>query len=120
MKIIQFTVCFLLAMFLCGFGCSSPKPTPDPLAGWQLDFSPPGPGDKIIEKDYQDYIQKLPAKDKNYVGPIFYYKDGTGQHAVGMEIFVKGENASWHYLLIYDKENKRIKAIRYGYGSYQS
>jgi hypothetical protein len=105
-------------MFLCGFGCSSSKPDPDPLAGWQIAFGEE-PNQAIV-KDYQDYIQKLPPKDNNYVGPIFYYKDGTGQHAVGMEIFVKGENASWHYVLIYDKENKRIKAIRYGYGGYQS
>ena len=106
----------LIAMLVLGFGCNTSKP--DPLAGWQIvhNYAP----DPAIVKDYQDYIQKLPAKDNNYVGSVFYYEDGTGQHAISMEIFVKGENASWHYVLIYDKENKRIKAIRYGYGSYQS
>jgi len=106
----------LCVMILSGCSCSAPKP--DPLAGWQKAYGEE-PNQTIV-KDYQDYIQKLPAKDNNYVGPIFYYKDGTGQHAVSMEIFVKGENASWHYLLIYDKENNRIKATRYGYGAYQS
>ncbi|HSY75055.1 MAG TPA: hypothetical protein VK810_06270 [Dongiaceae bacterium] len=109
----------LCAMIFSGCSCSTPKPTPDPLAGWQKDYTP-DPSDQIIEKDYQDYIQKLPPEERNYVGPVFYFKDGTGQHAVDVQVSLKGKNASWHYAFIYDKENKRIKVIKYGYTRYQS
>ncbi len=47
-------------------------------------------------------------------------EDGTGQHAVSIEIFEKHKNASWHYVLIYDKENKRMRVIKYGYTRYMS
>jgi hypothetical protein len=116
----NFTPVFLMlaAMFLLGCGCNTSKPAPDPLAGWQKAYN--HDPDPAIVKDYQDYIQKIPAKDNNSVGPVFYFEDGTGQHAVSMEIFVKGENASWHYVIIYDKENKRIQAMKYGYAKYQS
>jgi len=120
MRNIQFIFCFLLAIFLCGFGCSSSKPTPDPLAGWQKDYSPPGPSDAIIERDIQDYIQNLPSNQKGYGGSQIWYKDGKGQHAVSVEIFEGNKNASWQHLFFYDKENKRIKVIRYGHIKYQS
>jgi hypothetical protein len=118
MKMMQFIFCFLLAMFLCGLGCSSLKPAPSPLAGWKVDLD--HDPDQAIEKDYHDYIQKLPPNNRNYVGPAFYLEDGTGQHAINIEVFVKGQNASWHYAIIYDKENKRVKAVKYGYTRYQS
>jgi hypothetical protein len=43
------------------------------------------------------------------------YEDGTGNHAVGFEI-PHGE--IWGYVLIYDKNDKRIKAARYIKGYY--
>jgi len=108
----------LMAMFVLGFGCNAPKPTPDPLAGWKvdLDHSP----DPAIEKDYHDFIQKLPPEGKRIAGVNGFLKDGTGQHAIGMEIFEYNQNASWQYALIYDKDDKRIKVIKYGYRRYQS
>ena len=118
MKITQFIFSFLLVIFLCGFGCSSSKPTPDPLAGWQKAYGEDP--DQAIEKDVQDYIQNLPPKQKGYIGTQFFYKDGNGQHAVSIEIFEGNKNASWQHLLIYDKEDKRIKVIRYGHIKYQS
>jgi len=119
MNITRFTFCILLAMSLCGFGCSSSKPTPDPLAGWQKDYNP-RPGDQVIEKDVQDYIQNLPPKQKGYIGTQLFYKDENGQHAVSIQIFEGNKNASWQHLLVYDKEDKRIKVIRYGHIKYQS
>jgi hypothetical protein len=91
-------------------GCATQ--TPDPLAGWRVvsDHDP----DKIIVKDYQDYIEKLPPKKRDHVGIIFFLEDGSGQHAVSIEIWETG-NTSWHYALIYNKENKRIKVVKYGY-----
>jgi hypothetical protein len=114
-------------MFLCGFGCSSSKPTPDPLAGWTSrgfdDYLPSLQRhhyqlDKAITDDYQDFIKK-----NNLIlsGAITgFYEDGTGQHAVEFIAFPHGENATWNYVLIYDKENQRIKVIKYGYTRYQS
>jgi hypothetical protein len=49
-----------------------------------------------------------------------FYEDGAGQHAVEFVAFPPDENATWNYVLIYDKENKRIKEIKYGYTRYQS
>jgi hypothetical protein len=115
MKIIQFIVCFLLAMLLCGFGCSSSKPTPDPLAGWQKEY---GKVDQSIVNDYQDYLQKLPPEDRKYIGPMEFFKDGMGQHAVEIEEALNG--TWWFHVLIYDKENKRIKAIKFSPGKYAS
>jgi hypothetical protein len=116
MKIIQFTVCFLLAMFLCGFGCSSSKPTPDPLAGWKMDFAPQL--DPVIAKDCQEYIQKLPAEEARVARVNGYFEDGAGQHAVRIQIPLNG--TWWYRVLIYDKDNKQIKAIKYADGGYQS
>jgi hypothetical protein len=109
----------LMSIFALGFGCSSSKPTPDPLAGWQKDYTPQ-PSDQVIEKDYQDYIQKLPPGQKGDIGTVFFYKNETGQHAVSIEIFEKNKNASWKHVLFYDKDNKRVKAIRYDHLRYQS
>jgi hypothetical protein len=109
MKIQQFIFSFLLVMFLCGFGCSSSKPAPDPLAGWQLDFN--HEPDPAIAKDYQDYIQKLSFEEKGHALPIVkYFKDGTGQHAIQITI---GFGTDWEYVLNYDKDNKRTKTIKY-------
>jgi hypothetical protein len=84
------------------------------LAGWQMDFSKTDP---IIEKDYQDYIQKLPANDQKYTSVNGYYKDGTGQHAIQMEVLVGGKD-SWDHYLFYDKNNKRIKVEKIHRGRY--
>jgi hypothetical protein len=112
MKMMQFIVCFLLAMFLCGFGCSSSKPTPDPLAGWKTDFHEQP--SQAIEKDYHDYIQK-----ENLAGAIAHFlEDGTGQHAITLQVGING--TVWQHVLIYDKDNKRIKTIKYASGDYHS
>jgi hypothetical protein len=123
--IIKYSNSFGIALALCmmaisGCSCSAPKPTPDPLAGWQKDYSPPRPSDQIIEKDIQDYIQNLPPSQKGYIGTQTFYQDGTGQHAVSVPIFEGNKNASWKHVLFYDKDNKRIKVIRYDYEKYES
>jgi len=112
----RFTSYVLLAAIFWVSGCATQ--TPDPLAGWKVDFDHQ-PSQTIVN-DYQDYIQKLPPKESGYVGTIFFLKDGTGKHAVSIEIFSKYTNASWHYALIYDKENTRIKAIKYDYSRFMS
>lgn len=74
---------------------------------------------KTITDDYKDYIQKLSPEEKKDVGTIFFYKDDTGQRAVRIEINLNGMDC-WYHILFYDKDNKRIKTVKYFYGRYQS
>jgi hypothetical protein len=106
----------LMAMLLFGCGCNTSKPIPDPLAGWQKAYGEK-PNQAIV-KDYQDYIHTLSPDEQKYAELIIYYKDGTGQHAVEITIGLNG--AWWRHILIYDKDNKRIKTIKSSTGSYRS
>ena len=120
--IIKYAICFGLILILCaaaiwGWWYSTSKPTPDPLARWHFSLQNP---DQVIEKDYHDYIQNLPPNQKGYVDTTHFFEDGTGQHAIRIEVFEGNKNASWQHVLIYDKDDKRIKVIRYYYGKYQS
>jgi hypothetical protein len=89
----------------------------NPIAGWKRSWSQdPDKRDKVIRDDYQDYINKLPPKERKYVGLTFFYEDGTGQQAVEIEI---GLNVTWwRHVLIYDKNNKRVKVVKYVWGYY--
>ena len=51
---------------------------------------------------------------------LLYFENGTGEHAVNIQIFEGNKNASWQHVLIYDKDNKRIKTIKYDHIKYQS
>jgi len=125
----------LLVIVVLTLGCAKPKPEPDPLASWKFK---PFPGwelppyghntnhlDQAIVDDYQDFIKK---NNLDTMGAITgFYEDGTGQHAVEFEAFEVGPNAkesgintSWHYVLIYNTNNQRIKLIKYDHLRYQS
>lgn len=109
----------LFAAFFWLIGCTTQKP--EPLAGWKHCFSDnPICSNKAIVDDYQDYIQKLPPKERDNIGRIEFLEDGTGQHAVDIEVYSIHPNAEWYYALIYDKENKRIKVVKHGYGRIMS
>lgn len=110
--------CILFAAFFWAAGCATPNP--DPLAGWKVLFSQDYEKlDKSISHDYLDYIQKLPIQDrKSATGPFWFYENGEGQHAVRIEIPLNG--TWWEHVLIYDKDNKRIKTIKYSNGHYRS
>ena len=116
-----FTFHLLLATALWIIGCTAPKPASNPLAGWNYCFSQnPDKIDKAIRNEYQDYIQKLPSEVRYYVpgGGINFFEDGTGQHAVKIEIPLHGVYSE--HVLFYDKENKRVKVIIYSGGRYAS
>jgi hypothetical protein len=115
MNIVRFIFSILLAATIWTVGCTT-TPHPDPLAGWQFDFS--RQPNRVIEKDYRNYIQKLSPEEEKYAGPIHTFIDGTGRHAVRITIGLNG--TSWQHVLIYDKDNKRIKTIKYSSGGYQS
>jgi len=109
----------LCVMTLSGCSCSAPKQQPDPLAGWKILLSRDyEPFDKSITQDYHNYIDNLPNGEKKFVGPLQFFEDGTGQHAVRIEIALNGTD--WAHVLFYDKENKRIKVIKYVSGHYRS
>lgn len=110
-------VLMLMSTFILGCGCNTSKPTPDPLAGFH---SASKKLDQSIINDYQNYIQNLSSEEKQNLGPYpaSFFEDGTGQHAVRIEIGING--TSWEHVLIYDKNNKRIKTIKYSTGHYAS
>lgn len=111
--------CLMLAAFMWGVGCAAPKSTPDPLAGWNLCISQdPNKLSSAINDDYQYYLQELPVVERTGVGPVQFFVDGTGQHAVRIEIALNG--IDWAHVLIYDKENKRVKVLKFVSGHYRS
>jgi hypothetical protein len=111
---------FGLALALCVMifsGCSCSTTKTDPLVGWKILFSSDYKKfDKAIVDDYNNYIQQLPLDEKNNIGPIQFFEDGAGQHAVKMEIALNGTD--WAHVLIYGKDNKRLKVIKYKVGHY--
>jgi hypothetical protein len=111
MKTMQFIFCLLLAMFLCGFGCANQKPTPDPLTGFHVSDLQNLDSNKATTDNYKDYIQKLSPEERKFIAYTEYFEDGTGQHAVKITIGLNHTN--WRRVLIYDKDNKRIKTIKY-------
>ena len=108
----------LVVVSLLGFGCNTSKPTPDLLAGFHRSSIANLDNNKTITDDYKDYIQKLSPKETQYLGPVLYFEDGTGQHAV--RIVIGLNNANWEHVLIYDKNDKRIKAVKRCTGQYMS
>ena len=91
----------------------------DPLAGWKVDFQ--HEPDRAVLSDYQQYMQQLLLNKNLYANPdiALYLSDGTGRHAINVEVFVKGKNASWHYAIIYDNNNRRVSVTKFGYSRYQ-
>jgi hypothetical protein len=110
------TFLVLLAALFWQTGCA--KPAPDPLTGWHFSSLDNLNSNKLITDDYRDYISKLPQGESKFVGPIQFFEDGTGQHAVRIEIALNGTD--WAHVLIYDKGSKRIKVIKYVSGHYAS
>ena len=66
----------------------------------------------------KEYIQSLSLKRKDFVGSVDFLESRTGQHAVDIKIGINGK--WWEHILIYDKDNTRIKVIKYRNGGYES
>jgi len=117
MSITRYISCVLLAALVWTIGCAR---TANPLAGWKpCSSDDPVCSNQTIKDDYQDYIQKLPPKEKVFFqGGISFYEDGAGRHAVKIETPYYGV---WReHALIYDKDDRRIKVITYSGGKYRS
>lgn len=109
----------LAAAFVLAAGCVAPKPAPDPLVGWKPLYGREYEKvDQAIRSDYQNYIGNLSPEEKSSVGPIFLFEDGAGQRAARITIALNG--TVWRHILIYDKDNRRIKTIKYASGNYGS
>jgi hypothetical protein len=110
-KIIKYSNYFGFVLALCLMilsGCSCSTTKQDPLAGWQKDY---GKVDQPIVNDYQNYSHTLSPKEQNNIAYINFFEDGTGQHAV--EFMIELNHTNWRHILIYDKDDKRIKTIKY-------
>ncbi len=85
-----------------------------PLKDWKEVRRGPNescPFGKIVAADYQSYIQELSQKKKNSVTVIGFLEDGTGQRAVQIGFILDG--TGWEHVLFYDKNNKRVKLIKF-------
>ncbi len=100
----------LCVLAISGCSCSAPKPvpTPDPLAGFHAASKNP---EQLIIDDYQSYIKTLSPDEQKYATVDYFYEDGAGRHAV--EIMITLNHTNWRHILIYDKNDKRIKTITY-------
>lgn len=101
-------------------GCAT-SPNPNPLTGWKVLASHDSEKlDQTIKDDYRGYIQKELVPKKYFIDDenIWYYADNFGQHAVRIEVPTRGTYRE--YVLIYDKDNRRIKTIKYSAGNHRS
>jgi hypothetical protein len=125
-KIVKYSNCFGFVLALCmmvisGCICSAPKatlPTPDPLAGFHVVSLVYLDNNKKITDDYKTYIQTLSPEEQKFATVDYYYEDGQGQHAVLITVGINHTN--WRHVLIYDKDNKRVKTIKYADGNSMS
>ena len=69
---------------------------------------------KAIVDDYQDFITR--NKLYPFQGVTGFYEDGHGCTAVDFQ--ADGDNESWHFVLIYNSENKRIKVVKFDHHRY--
>ena len=121
MKITKLITYCLLMVFVCGLGCTTSKPTPDPLTGFHEAFKAPA---ESIGSDYHNYMQNcmrnLSTEEIKNLGPYpaSFFEGDMGQHAIKIKIGMKGD--SWVHILIYDKDNRRVKTFKYVAGHYRS
>ena len=108
----------LVAALVFNAGCLARSEHPSLLEGFDFSSLKNLHANKTIMDDYQDYISKLPPEERKRANPIFYFEDGTGNHAVSITIGLKG--TVWQHVLIYDKDNRRIKTVKYRSGNYMS
>jgi hypothetical protein len=86
--------------------------TTKPLVGWYLDGDTGSQHDKAITDDYKAYALKVFPKDRDFFfSEINFYEDGTGRHAVRIEL-EPGLREYVEYYLFYDKNNVRTKVMK--------
>lgn len=83
---------------------------PAELKGWQATSLL----DKVVIIDYNVYIEALPPAERAGVADVRSFADDTGQHAVA--ITVNGKDGAWMHVLVYDKQNKRLRVSKQAQG----
>jgi hypothetical protein len=111
----------VLAALVFVEGCAMFASHSNPVAGWKRHFGLPY-DDNVINKDCQDFIQILPIEQRQSAVFGNCYEDGTGRHAVQIEVRVEGllSGIIWEYVLIYDQNDKRVKVVKYFGGRYMN
>ena len=112
----RFAFCFLLAALGGLAGCTVPRP--DPLAGYHFCSLKNLQSNEAINDDYKNYIQNLHLGKRSFIGALDYFENESGQHAVDIKVGV--DDMWWEHVIIYNKENRRIKVIKYPNGHYES
>ena len=108
MKTTRLTFYIILSAFVSVVGCAD-GPPPSPLAGWKTDYNPTN---QVIEKDYQNFIHNLPPNESGWnLGPVSWFEDGAGRHAVAL-VTEPEPRTFINYYLIYETNNVRIKTIK--------
>jgi hypothetical protein len=112
---------FLLASIWLS-GCAAPNP----VKGWKAHYAnldPPNRTnyyraaqnyqiDQSIIDDHKHFVETLKKRYAiQWVAEIYYYEDGTGQHAVKLTIKTGPRDYNDFYLM-YDKANARTKVIK--------
>jgi len=109
-----------LMVLLLGAGCWTgeppAKPAQNPLAAWRIvRYGQPG---AAIEKDYKDYVEKLPTEERMAAAVSHYLENDSGQHAILVEVALKG--TWWYHILVYEHDDTRANVIKYSPGKYRS
>ena len=124
MNINRFVFYFLLTVTVCLTGCFTPMDSPvevfyshtNPVEGWKnLQFAKDPNPSPAIDKDYHDFINK---SVRGFILDTNYLEDGKGQHAITIQ--AGRDDTYWTYVLIYDRNDKRIKVKKYISGHYMS
>jgi hypothetical protein len=69
--------------------------------------------DQSIIDDYTAYAHSVWPKGQDFfISHIDYYEDGTGQHAVRIELEIGPGRKYVEYYLFYGKDNKRTKVMK--------
>jgi len=113
----RFIWCFLLMGVLTG-GCIGLGSYANPLAGWQFLSMSQVP--KVLTDDVGDFLRSLPDQKGHDSGATIFFQDGTGQIGVSIGMYLTRKTVRWYYAIIYSKDYKRLKVIKYGYTWYMS
>jgi hypothetical protein len=109
--------CVLLTVLTLTVGCV----TKDPLRGWKLVGSTLWglrdtlPINKVILNDAHHFVGESAGGDIT-ISRVYYFEGKSGQHALKLTSMF--DTRYWNYVLIYDKDNARVKTIKYSSGRY--
>jgi hypothetical protein len=107
-----------LAVSFLAVGCVAPKPVSEPMSGWNRLPDRDQSLNKSLIDDCQSYVRPLRAEG-HFIddSDIWFFQNGSGQHAI--EIEMTTDRRQLVHVLIYDKNDKRIKVIKYASGWYR-